>query len=99
MNIPYLPPYLHARLMDELYDLVSNDKYDGTTKLKLSYRILQSASVHFQPCLKRYLWSHVGSQFLNVEPQNWDTALMLPTERFKKASKETVFKNSKKMVG
>jgi hypothetical protein len=49
---------------------------------------------YFKPCFKRYLWDHVQGQFLNVQTQNWDTALMLPTERFSKASKETVWKDS-----
>jgi hypothetical protein len=98
INLHYLPPYLRAKLMDSLYTTANNTKYDDSTKLKISYQTLNSASQfsYFKPCVKRYLWDHVVGNYLYVEPKNWDTALMLPTERFNKASKETVFKESVK---
>jgi hypothetical protein len=93
INLHYLAPVLRAKLMDSLYTLRNNNKYDDTTKLKLTYQILKNASrfKYFAPCFKRYLYGHVqGGQYLNVEIQNWDKALMLPTERFAKATKERV---------
>ena len=98
INLHYLPPYLRAKLMDNLYKTSNNTKYDDTTKLKISYQILNGASQfsYFKPCVKRYLWDHVVGNYLYVEPKNWDTALMLPTERFNKANKQTVFKDSVK---
>lgn len=96
LNLHYLPPALRARLMDSLYELKNNDKYDDTTKLKLSYNILKSASryKYFAPCFKKYLHDYVRGQFLYVQTENWDKALMLPTERFAKANKSQVFKDS-----
>jgi hypothetical protein len=100
INLHYLPSYLRAQLMDALYTTASNNKYDDTTKLKLSYSLLNNASKFsaFSPCLKKYLWDHVQGSFLYVEPSNWDTALMLPTERFQKATKSQVFSDSAKKV-
>jgi hypothetical protein len=101
LNLHYLPPKLRANLMDALYTLKNNDKYNESTKLKISYKILSNASKfkYFAPCFKRYLYDHVQGQYLNVETENWDKALMLPTERFAKASKEQVFRESQLMVG
>jgi hypothetical protein len=100
INLHYLPTYLRAKLMDALYSTANNNKYDDTTKLKLSYNILNGASKfsYFQPCLKKYLWDHVQGKFLYVEPKNWDTALMLPTERFQKANKVKVHNDSVRKV-
>jgi len=100
INLHYLAPILRAKLMDALYSTANNDKYDDSTKLKLSYNLLKGASKfqYFAPCFKMYLWDHVQGQFLNVQTQNWDTALMLPTERFAKASRETVWKDSASKV-
>jgi hypothetical protein len=100
INLHYLPTYLRAKLMDALYSTANNNKYDDTTKLKLSYSLLNNASRFsaFSPCLKKYLWNHVQGSFLYVEPSNWDTALMLPTERFQKATKSQVFSDSAKKV-
>jgi hypothetical protein len=101
INLHYLSPVLRATLMNALYTTINNDKYDESTKLKINYQILAGASrfKYFEPCIKRYLWDHVQSQFLNVEVNNWDTALMLPTERFKGASKSRVFADSAQAIG
>ena len=100
INLHYISPFLRAKLMDALYNVANNDKYDDSTKLRISYQMLSNSSrfAYFAPCFKRYLWNHVEGSFLNVQPKNWDTALMLPTERFKKANKNTVFGESAKKV-
>ena len=101
INLHYISPQLRARLMDSLYSLLNNTKYDNTTKLKISYQLLNNASKfkYFAPCYKRYLFSHVQSNFINVPVTNWDMAVMLPTERFAKANKSKVFKESLSSVG
>lgn len=100
INMHYLPPLLRAKLMDALYDTVNNDKMDETTRLRINYRILQSAAKFrfFEPCVKHYLNNHVKSRFLQVDPKQWDVALFLPLERFAKASKLKVYADSKKKI-
>ena len=100
INLHYLAPQLRARLMDSLYSLMNNNKYDKTTKLRITYDLLRSSSKfrYFKPCYKRYLFDHVQSNFINVPVTNWDMALMLPTERFAKAPKSEVFKESSRSV-
>ncbi len=100
INLHYLPPFLRAKLMDSLYETLNNNRYDDTTKLRVSYQILASASrfKYFKPCVKHYLAEHVQSNYLNIEPTNWDSALMLPTEQFKKASAERVWRESRATV-
>lgn len=100
LNLHYLPPYLRAKLMNELYRIASDKKYDKNTKLKVSYDILNRASrfKYFKPCVKHYLLEKVQSKYLSVDPQYWDIALMLPSERFKKDTKENVWKHSAEMV-
>ena len=101
INLHYLPHILRAKLMDSLYDISSNDKYDETTKLRLSYDILSSAAKYkwFKPCIKQYLTSQVRSRFLYVYPAEWDIALFLPLERFQGATKSKVWADSKKLIG
>jgi hypothetical protein len=97
INLHYLPQYARAGLMNSLYDTLNNKKYDSTSRLRVSYDILNNYSKFsaFKPCVKSYLYSQVvGGQYLNVQIQNWDAALMLPTERFVKARKDTVHKDS-----
>ena len=101
INLHYLPHILRAKLMDSLYDISSNDKFDETTKLRLSYDILNSAAKYkwFKPCIKHYLTSQVRSRFIYVYPAEWDIALFLPLERFQGATKSQVWKDSKKLIG
>lgn len=100
LNLHYLPPVLRAKLLDALYDTVNNEKFDETTKMKVSYQILSSASKFkaFQPCIKRYLGKHFRSRFIRVSPENWNTAVFLPVEGFQKATKKKVWADSRKMA-
>lgn len=101
LNLHYLPHRLRAQLMDALYSTVNNQRYDETTKLRMSYKLLKSASriKFFEPCVKQYLYSQLNSRFLYVYPSEWDIALFLPLERFSKATKQQVWSNSRQMVG
>ena len=100
INLHYLPLLYRAKLMDSLYELTSNDRYDETTKLRLSYKLLESASKYkyFKPTVKHYLTDHVRSRFLYVYPSEWDIALFLPLERFQGATKQVVWSESRKAI-
>ena len=100
INMHYLPLRLRAKLMDALYELASNERYDEKTRLRLSYGILDGASKYkyFKPCVKHYLSGHVRSRFLEVYSSEWDIALFLPTESFEKSSKSKVHSDSRKMI-
>lgn len=101
LNMHYLPYMLRAMLMDQLYSLINNNSNDETTRLRLSYQVLLSSSRYrfFKPCVKHYLNSHVSSRFLYIPPQEWDTSLFLPTERFIGANKQNVFLDSRRKIG
>ena len=101
INFHYLPYRLRARLMDALYSNLTNKNYDDTTRMKISYSILQGAAKYrfFKPTLKKYLRTHVRSQFLEIHWNEWDIALFLPTESFKKADAGTVWQDSRKKIG
>jgi hypothetical protein len=100
LNMHYIPLPSRARLMDALYDTANNKSYDETTRLKISYNILDKAAKYkeFRPCVKRYLTSQVQSKFMYVFPSEWDIALFLPTERFVGASKTSVWAESKRKI-
>ena len=100
INMLYLPPILRAKLMDGLYDTITNDKYDTSTKLDLSYKLLNSASKfrEFKPTIKHYLNAQTRSRFFYVNPVEWDIALFLPTANFVGASKNKVYADSRKII-
>ena len=74
---------------------------DETTRLRINYKILSNAARFrfFKPCIKHYLNIQVKSRFLFVEPRQWETALFLPLERFEGATKQQVWKDSRRKIG
>lgn len=100
MNLHYLPPVFRARLMDRLYAIERQDNIRESKKLRMSYGLLNSISKYkyFTPTVKRYLNSNIRSRFLYVPAEEWDIALMLPTERFKKSKKNQVWRESKQQI-
>jgi hypothetical protein len=83
LNLHYLDPYSRLALLDRLMDFANNDKYNDTTKLNLSYDLLSGARRYklFEPCVKRYLTSHIRSSVIYIEPEHWETAIFLPTAK------------------
>ena len=98
LNLHYIHPKQRIILLDKLSDTLTNDKYDETSRLRLSYPYLTSASKIFEatPCIKRYLFSHVQSRFLEIYANEWDIAALLPVEQFEKASTSKVWSDSRK---
>ena len=100
INFHYLPLQLRSKLMDALYDVASNDKFDETTKLRSSYSILSGASKYkeFAPTIKHYLTKHLVTKPVYIHPTEWDVALFLPTESFVGANKTKVWQDSRKII-
>lgn len=101
INLHYLPPILRAKLMDALYETQVNGVVGNeTTRLKISYQILKAAARFrwFKPCFKHYLFQHMRSKFIYVPPEEWDMTVFLPTEQFKKATREQVWKDSRSKI-
>ena len=96
LNFHYLAPKHRAVLMDQLKMFANNKKYDETTKLKLTYNMLSGFKKikRARPTVHRYLDSHIKSKFVLVNADEWEVALFLPVERFKKANKKKVWTHS-----
>jgi len=100
LNMHYLPYPLRIRLLDRLMIFKNNDKMDGTTRLKYSWSIIAGVSKFkmAEPCIKHYLLPHVKTAFKKVDVNDWATAMLLPVERFVKAPKEKVWKDSQASI-
>ena len=95
LNLHYIPPRDRAVLMDNLNQYASNNKYDETTRLELSYRLLKRYG-RAVPCVKRYLGDRIVSQTVRIDADEWEVAIFLPVERFQKASKGEVWADSRR---
>ena len=100
LNLHYLPPNLRAKFFDKLLGFTNNKTYSTSTRFKLTYDFLKSASSlkEFKPCYKRYLTAKVQSRITQVPPTEWEVALFMPTEQFKKNTKSSIWKTSRSLI-
>ena len=85
LNFHYLPYALRARLLD------------AAGQDKLSVSAVENSRLT-KPTIKRYLFGYTRSMFRKIESEDNLTAIMLPVQRFKKASDSVVWGDSRKMI-
>ena len=85
LNFHYLPYALRARLLDAA----------GQNRLSVS---AVEKSPLTKPTIKRYLFGYVRSMFRRIDTEDNLTAIMLPVQRFKKASESRVWGDSRKII-
>lgn len=98
LNLHYLPPKVRAIFLDNLNDVANNQKFDDSTKFKLTYKILQATSKYkyFAPCFKHYLTPNVTSNVMKVNASEWNIAIFLQTASFRKKSTRVVWGDSRR---
>jgi hypothetical protein len=100
LNLHYIRPNQRLALLDKLYDTTNNAKFDDTTKLRINYGILSGASrfKEFAPCMKRYLSSHIRSNIIEIQPDEWEITALLPFDNFVNAKRTKVHKDSQEII-
>jgi len=98
INLHYLPPKIRAIFLDHLNDTATNQKFNKTTRFKITYNLLKATKKYkyFKPCFKHYLSEHVSSNIMKVNASEWNIAIFLQTAKFKKKSDTYVWVQSKK---
>lgn len=85
LNIHYLGIDQRKYILGLLSGYRNNKNMTQTTRLKLSYAVLQQSkqlTTLARPCIHRYLFSHVRTKFVEIFPDEWDKASELPLELF-----------------
>jgi hypothetical protein len=96
LNLHYLSYRFRIVLLDNLLMFRNTKGIDETTRLKLSWGLIQGISKHrlAEHCVKSYLSDHLVTQLKIITPTDWTTAMMMPVESFRKASSAQVWKNT-----
>jgi hypothetical protein len=85
LNLHYLNPGERKFLLNKLMEYRNNNKIDSRTRLRLSYDMLshtKKLATVSRPCIKRYLFTHCRSDFIEVTANEWDQAINLPVAIF-----------------
>lgn len=100
LNFHYLPLRYRINFMRKLMPLALYNEDDEIRRIRVTYPILNASSrfKEFRPCIKKYLYNHIKSRILSVEPQEWDIALHLPIHQFRKAPVKDVWQESVEQI-
>ena len=101
INFHYLSPMDRAMFLDALQKYTTWDDDTNALTINISYSILMAKTelAYYKPCLKMYLSSHVVGNVSSILPTEWDIAMFLPSEQFKKETKEQVWLESRFKMG
>ena len=96
LNLHYLPIRYRAGFMDKIMHFAIYDDNDEIKRLRVTYDIISATRRYkeFKPCVKRYLYSNIASRILKVQPNEWETAVFLPSHQFQNAPAQKVWKES-----
>lgn len=96
LNLHYLPLKYRVIFLRKLLNFAIYNDDDEIKRIRITYPILDASSKlkEFRPCIKQYLYSHIKSRILAVEPKEWDVATYLPVHQFKNAQPKQVWQDS-----
>ena len=111
LNFHYLSYRSRAMLFEMLHTavVIQGPDPDGSgpkgpdplrTRMRATYKVLTSMSKYkaFRPCMKRYRNSQFRSPLLQVGSSEWDLALFLPVEQFRKSNRADVWQESQERI-
>ena len=100
LNLHYLRPDVRAKFLDELMKLAPKKASEKSRITKMKYDLLKGVQKYkeFKPCFKHYLTSQIKSKMVRVPMTEWEIAVFLPTEQFKKKGKAAVWAESIKIA-
>jgi hypothetical protein len=96
LNLHYLPIKYRIAFLSKLMPLAVLDDSDDIKRMRVTYDILNASRRYkeFRPCVKKYLYGHLKSRMLTIQPNEWDVASMLPVHHFKGAKPTQVWQES-----
>lgn len=97
-NTHYINPKARAMLIGKIQETMKNDMLSEKARTIYSYNMLKAASKidFFKAGVKRYLYSQLKSPLRGLDVWEQKLAIYLPLEKFKGATKQHVWRVSKK---
>ena len=99
LNLHYLNYKPRALFLDELM-ATAPAKITDKSRIRARYKLLKGVRKYkeFKPCFKHYLSKHIASRISRVPMTDWEIAIFLPIEQFKKKGKQAVWTESAKIA-
>lgn len=99
LNFHYLHPVNRVILLEKLSRFKIGDT-DIQTRIRADWNILSNFARfrEVRPSVKRYKKSQIKGRYLFIQPDDWTSAAMLPTESFRGTSKQQVYLDSNRKM-
>lgn len=98
LNLHYLSPQYRLAFFDKLNEFANDTRLTANSKLVVQYKLISDMSKfpETSACIKRYLWSHVRTRFMEIPATDWRNAVLLPLQSFQKKTDRAAWANSLK---
>jgi hypothetical protein len=96
LNFHYLSPTRRIVEFLKMLRYTTNQRLDTTTRIELPYKEIKK-SMNWRmlvPTLRQYRIDRIQGNIINIPAQDWPVAINLPVERFKKASRRSIWRQS-----
>jgi hypothetical protein len=99
INFHYLHPVSRIILLEKLSSFKIGEG-DIQTKIRADWGILSNFARfrEVKPSVKRYVKSRIKGKYLFIQPEDWTTATILPTEMFVGKNKQQVYLDSNRKM-
>lgn len=85
LNLHYLSIPEREIFLKRLMKYATATNLTERSRLRLSYELISGTGKLIalsRPCIKRYLWNHVRTKFIEIPATEWQKAINLPIELF-----------------
>lgn len=84
LNLHYIRNKDRFILLNQLRRFATGSLDNERTRLRLSYPLLKATHEAYRatPCVKRYLAQHIRSKVIEIQPNEWHIAAVLPLQHF-----------------
>lgn len=84
LNFHYLGYYQRIKLLTAMMKFATGPLSSEHTRLQYTWSMVShiAQAPLVKHCVKRYLFGHVQSKFIEIRPSDWHTAMFLPVARF-----------------
>ena len=99
INFHYLHPASRVILLEKLSRFKIGDT-DIQARIRADWGILSNFARfrEVKPSVKRYARSRIKGKYLFIQPDDWTTAAVIPTESFRGSSKQQVYLDSNRKM-
>tara|TARA_Y100001963_G_scaffold160092_1_gene267743 strand:+ start:4295 stop:4879 length:585 start_codon:yes stop_codon:yes gene_type:complete len=97
-NLHYLPYDKRDFVLFQLLGLVSNQRFDATTRFRLTYQLIRDLSKYrwMKNCYRRYKRSRLIGKIVLIPADQWFIASRVPFDMFMKKSKSRVWTDTRR---